>query len=126
MNVATVAAQLGTDPKTLRTFIRSNACPVEPARVGRTYALTPEDVAVIAERFPVWLTSLARCPRTVQRPQDAEPAPVMLPDIRDPRVRTAVREKAAVWDARLNERLLAAGLHVTQLRDRPDVPWDDV
>lgn len=44
----------------------------------------------------------------------AEDGPVVLEDITDPRVRAKVRRIAAEQEARLELRLLAAGLHLTQ------------
>jgi hypothetical protein len=44
--------------------------------------------------------------------------PLVIPDIRDPRVRAEVRRVAAEQERRLEERLIAAGLHVLQKRRR--------
>jgi hypothetical protein len=44
--------------------------------------------------------------------------PLVMADIRDPKVRAAVRAKAAAQEARLNSRLLAKGLHITQWAGR--------
>ncbi len=46
----------------------------------------------------------------------AEEGPIDLPDIRNPRVRAEVRRLAEAQSLRLETRLLAAGLHVTQMR----------
>jgi hypothetical protein len=47
-----------------------------------------------------------------------EEGEITMPDIRDPQVRRAVREEANRRAQRLDEMLLAAGLHITQWRDR--------
>jgi hypothetical protein len=47
-----------------------------------------------------------------------EEGPVAIEDIRDPRVRARVQANAQAAEERLNMRLLAAGLHITQLGDR--------
>jgi hypothetical protein len=47
-----------------------------------------------------------------------EEGPVFMADLRDPRVRRRVKEIAQAQMDRLDERLMAVGLHVSQLRYR--------
>jgi hypothetical protein len=52
-----------------------------------------------------------------------EEGEVVLADMRRPSVRAQVRRIALAQSQRLDARLLAAGLHVTQWRDRPGPDW---
>lgn len=54
-----VAAQLGTDPKTLRKFFRSDKCKVIPVGQGKRYALTNADVKGLTKAFQAWHTAKA-------------------------------------------------------------------
>lgn len=55
----------------------------------------------------------------VWKEEEVEYGPIVLPDLRDPRVRTEVRRKAADADVVLHIRLMTAGLHVSQTGSRP-------
>lgn len=132
MDTRAVADQLGTDPKTLRRFIRSNACPFDAVGAGGRYDFTPADVTAMADPFRAWSAgtdapkpkAAPKAPRTRRAKTQAEidaavwaeEGPVVLPDIRDPHVLAEVRRLGAERAARLDERLLAAGLHISQHR----------
>lgn len=139
MDTRAVADELCTDTKTLRRFLRSSASSITPVGSGGRYAFTREQVDVIRDEFKAWSAATPERPavnlpkpqrggRRAARTQEdrdavvwAEEGVVVLPDIRRPEVLRAVRAQAAARDARLTERLMAAGLHITQIRDRVPV-----
>lgn len=49
-----VATKLGTDAKTFRRFLRSNACTVEPVGQGGRYEFHTKDVGSLKEQFSSW------------------------------------------------------------------------
>lgn len=131
MDSRAVADHLGTDPKTLRRFIRSDACPFAAVGAGGRYDFTADQVTAMAEAFKVWTfgtdapkapkpkatrTRKARTQADIDAAVWAEEGPVVLPDIRDPKVLAEVRRLGAERARRLDERLLAAGLHISQHR----------
>lgn len=134
MDSRAVADALGTDPKTLRRFLRSPSSSVEPVGSGGRYVFNADDLPTIKAEFKSWMqvavptrtaavarTSTRRATRT-RREIDAEvwaeEGDVSMPDIRDPRVRARVRAVARVQEDHLNALLFAKGLHITQMRDR--------
>ncbi|WP_431905594.1 sigma factor-like helix-turn-helix DNA-binding protein [Micromonospora carbonacea] len=143
MNSHEVAEALGTTPKTLRAFLRSPSSTFRAVGSGARYEFTAADLPTLRKRFAEWSKSgkpkattpkrrpgpHAFCahPQTLsgntackQRKRDegvwAEDGPVVLEDLADPDVRAKVRRIAAEQEARLELRLLAAGLHITQER----------
>ncbi len=127
MNTSAVASQLGTNPKTLRRFLRSEQSTFVAVGSGARYDFTSADVAAMRPRFAAWsgrpapATTVITTPAVVRDDQAArdravweEEGPVVIPDIRKPAVLRAVRKRAREQEARLNELLLAAGLHITQ------------
>ena len=127
MNTNEVAAQLGTDPKTLRRFIRSDACPFPAVGSGGRYSFDAKDIPALQQEFNRWLSgqeSPIKRKRTKMTQYDKdqqvweEEGPVIIPDIRNPRVRADVRRRAAERAQRLDEMLMVAGLHISQWRDR--------
>lgn len=128
MDTAEVAAYLDTTPRKLRQFLRSDASTFAAVGSGARYDFTQTDLPTLAHRYAAWSgtkpaivkAAPVTTPRAVDRDAEvwAEEGPVVLPDIRDPRVRAAVRERAKVQEARLDQLLLAAGLHITQMRVR--------
>ena len=136
MNSRDVASYVGTDPKTLRRFLRDKSSAFQPVGSGGRYEFTTDDLPDIKAGFEVWITtqkvkSVEDRPRAVARVKStrrtqqqadadvwATEGDVVLPDIRNPRVREAVRAEANRRAARLDEMLLAAGLHISQWRER--------
>lgn len=61
MTTAEVADELGTDPKTLRKFFRSDACDtVTPVGQGKRYAITPDDIDDLRVAFDAWSSGKAK------------------------------------------------------------------
>jgi hypothetical protein len=132
MDTKSVATMLGTDARVLRRFLRDKRSTFTAVGSGSRYEFTETDLPELERRFRDWMSNKqpSRTPVTVvrnkvdaaleQRRKDmavwSEEGPVFLEDLRDPRVRRRVRATAAAWDARLEERLLAVGLHISQKR----------
>ncbi|MEV7329578.1 hypothetical protein [Micromonospora sp. NPDC093244] len=133
MNTAEVAEALGTTPRTLRQFLRSPSSPVKAVGSGVPYKFSESDLPTLRQRFADWNWTgkpKAKTTRVNARPQRkdgtcdqerqrdeavwAEDGPVVLEDLDDPEVRAKVRRIAAEQEARLELRLLAAGLHISQ------------
>lgn len=126
-----VAEELGTDAKILRRFLRQVG-PVETVGSGGRYQFTKADLPHLRELFEKWSKGKKVTPSPVPKPrvpvndQEArdravwaeESRPIILEDIRDPKVRARVRAIAEEQEKRLEARLLARGLHVTQWRHR--------
>jgi hypothetical protein len=100
---------------------------------GARYDFTEHDLPDLARRFADWAGTKPTRPHVVrvntpdrQRERDAavwaEEGDVLIPDIRSPGVRARVRAIAAAQERRLNERLMAAGMHISQ--QRREVPVD--
>lgn len=130
VDTSEVAAHLNTDTKVLRRFLRSNASPIKAVGSGARYRITRDDLPALEEGFKAWAKNR---PVTAPRPRRdptpivaqsrdeqvwADEGPIVMADIRDPRVRAAVRRKAKEQEDRLMARLLAKGLHVSQWRNR--------
>jgi hypothetical protein len=131
MDTKAVAELLGTEAKILRRFLRDKRSTFQAVGSGARYEFTETDLPELGRRFNEWAgkRQANRVPVTVkqtgadtaaeQRVKDMaiwqEEGPVQLADLRDPKVRAQVRAKAKTWDQRLNDRLMAAGLHLSQL-----------
>lgn len=137
MDTRAVAEELGTDPKVLRRFIRDAAkkslLDVEPVGSGGRYVFTSEQVPMLKAEFDNWTQANAEAAPVTPTPKrrkgkrtqaqiDAEvwdeEGVVVMPDIRKPEIRRAVRAKAQAREARLTQMLMDAGLHISQQRDR--------
>jgi hypothetical protein len=136
MDTRTIATALNTEPKILRRFLRDPRSTFSAVGSGARYVFTDADLPELARRFEDWSgTKLAQRPtvvRTVpvvsQEEMDAEVwakeeeehGPVVMADLRDPRIRARVQRVAADQIRRLDEMLMAAGLHLSQqnMRDR--------
>jgi hypothetical protein len=137
MDTNAAAANLGTTPKRLRQFLRSPESTFAAVGSGGRYDFTTADLAAMAPRFSAWNGSASRVPtpapvdvpartsRTqweIDREVWDEEGPVVIEDIRQPVVRRRVQRIAEAREARLNERLLAVGLHITQMTSRAGRP----
>ena len=146
MNTNDVAAQLGIAARQLRQFLRSPASTYKAVGSGARYEFTERDVPELERRYKRWAANGKSKPNgtkdrttkprtTTPRLSDAERdqlvwieeateretaglGPVVLPDIRDPRVRARVLADARAAEDRLEMMLMAKGLHVTQLGDK--------
>jgi hypothetical protein len=105
---------------------------------GARYDFTSKDLPTLERRFTEWQgagkprpdsakkakpkSDKPRAKVDVQRERDeaewAEEGPVVLEDIRDPRVRARVKLNAKACEDRLMMLLMAKKLHITQLGDR--------
>lgn len=136
MDTTEVAELLGITPRILRQFLRSPVSTFVAVGSGARYEFNDRDVPTIKKRFAEWNIQGKPKP-TVTKPKAqksqtdkleaqlkkdravwAEEGPIHLEDIRDPRVRARVKADAEAAEARLNMRLLAVGMHITQLGDR--------
>jgi len=146
MNTNEVAERLGIAPRQLRQFLRSKESTYKAVGSGARYEFTERDVPELERRYRRWAVNgkskpngtkdrTAKPRTTTPRLTDDEKdrlvwieeaterdaaglGPVMLPDIRDPRVRRRVLADARAAEDRLEMMLMAKGLHVTQLGDR--------
>jgi len=139
MDTAQVAAELGTTARTLRVFLRSAHSTFRAVGSGARYEFTDRELPTLKKRFAEW--QKAGKPRPSATPTKseaktrksapklsnrekrdrqvwAEEGDVKIPDIRDPRVRARALADAAAAEDRLMLRLMAAGLHITQLGDK--------
>lgn len=127
MDTKAVATALGTEPKILRRFLRDPRSTFSAVGSGARYDFTENDIPELARRFADWSGTKPTRPnipriRTpdVQRERDeavwAEEGAVVIEDIRNPGVRARVQSVARAQERRLNERLMAAGLHISQQR----------
>ena len=132
MDTKAVAEILRTESRILRRFIRDKKSTFQAVGSGSRYDFPESDLPELKRRFAEWAGNrqLARPqttttnktpvdPEKVQRERDeavwAEEGPVVMKDIRDPRVLAQVRAVARAQERRLNDRLLAAGRHISQL-----------
>lgn len=134
MDTKTVAAALGTEPRILRRFLRDRKSTFQAVGSGSRYTFTETDLPELERRFHEWAGNKQSTrpaitipreyvdPEVEQRLRDeavwAEELTlgrsIPLDDLRDPRVRRAVRAKAREWDLRLQARLMAVGQHISQ------------
>lgn len=131
MDTKSVAEELGTDAKILRRFLRQVG-PVETVGSGGRYQFTKADLPHLKELFAKWAKGKNVKPSPVPKPRvpandqaardravwAEDPRPIIIEDIRDPQVRAAVKKLAQEQESRLDARLLARGLHITQWRHR--------
>lgn len=142
MDTKTVAELIGVTAKTFRQFLRSPQSTFLAVGSGARYEFDMEDMPALTTRFKEWSQTKGRTskvhpsggtlvqgsanrPHTTRRSRIssqldkdrqvwADEGPIVLEDIRDPRVRARVRRDAELAEARLEAKLLAAGLHITQ------------
>lgn len=143
MDTTEVASKLGTTPRLLRQFLRSDYSTFQAVGSGARYDFTDKDLPSLEKRFGEWrkdgkprpnvdhqrvkVTQAPKSQPTVNKHERqqladrlvwAEEGEVVMPDIRDPRVRARVKADAAAAEERLMMRLAAQGLHLFQLGDR--------
>lgn len=138
MDTTEVAEALGTSPRLLRQFLRSDYSTFAAVGSGARYDFTDKDMPTLERRFSEWRkdgkprpnAEKAAKPSAPKQPNKAakqkardeqewaEEGPVILEDIRNPRIRARVLADAKAAEDRLMTRLAAAGLHVFQLGDR--------
>lgn len=128
MDTKEAAGVIGTTPRRLRQFLRSKKSTY--AAVGSTsrYEFEEAEIAELERRFKRWSDGKVQpTPRhevvqtkaatreerdkVVWREMGSVPR---LDDLRDPRVLSRVRRIAAEQEARLNQLLIAKGLHISQ------------
>lgn len=133
-----VADQVGTDPKTLRRFLRADVTYNNPGSGGR-YVFKESDVPTIKKRFDAWCKN--NPPRgTTNGAIQTKPVKVRKVRVRDtecktveeaaehpelayegiipPRLSQAERVAANARVDRLEAALKARGLHISQINDR--------
>jgi len=54
LDTSKVAAELGTDSRTLRKFLRSSASPLQAVGQGARYVMKPEDLPELKDKFDAW------------------------------------------------------------------------
>jgi hypothetical protein len=135
MDTSEVADKLGTTPRVLRQFLRSDHSTYVAVGSGARYDFNDKDLPTLLKRFGEWQGAgkpkpegakktkvPAKAKVTTQRIKDMEEwsqeGPVVIQDIRDPRVRARVKRAAQAAEAELMMLLLSKGLHITQLGDR--------
>lgn len=117
-----VAAELDTDPRTLRRFLRDDVT-YKNAGAGGRYAFTERDMTTLKKRFGAWQAGVEsrRAKRNTTglinrtRTPDVEPDVILIPKC-TPELRRREREQVERLDARLRE----CGLHVSQMKDRAE------
>lgn len=134
MDTSEAAARLGTTPRILRQFLRSAVSTFVAVGSGSRYDFTETDLVTLQRRFSDWRTGdrsaapkkttpTPKSPR--KRPEVSredrkvweEEGPVVVPDIRNPRIRARVLAEARAAEQRLTLLLMSQGMHVSQLGD---------
>jgi hypothetical protein len=131
MDTKQAAVKLGTTPKRLRQFLRHRTSTYTAVGSTSRYEFQDTDLPELERRFRRWAdgkvmptpkaeimqakaTSREDRDRGVWAEEAAAGKRVVLDDLRNPSVRARVRAIAAAQEARLNQRLLAAGVHISQ------------
>lgn len=117
-----VASELGTEPRTLRRFLRDDPT-YRNAGSGGRYTFTMSDMPTLKKRFAKWQAGVEErrgkrdTSGLVNKPKASEPEPdtITIPRC-TPYIKQLEREQVERLDARLKE----CGLHITQLRDRAE------
>jgi hypothetical protein len=118
MDVKRAAEALDTDPKRLRQFLRSDAKYKSPGAGGR-YDLSGFSVDELREAYDLWAkVSTPRTARVEPETTDDADEHDESPPLPVGASRDEVRAHAAQRVARLEEKLRANGLHLSQLKDR--------
>jgi len=137
MDTKQAATAIGTEARVLRRFLRDPKSKHSTVGSGSRYDFKEEQLADLKREFMSWQQAK---PAAVRAPRDpdakqreideavwAEEAaaranrglgPIVMGDLRDRNVLARVRRVAAAREDRLNERLMAAGLHISQMNRR--------
>lgn len=114
-----VATLIGTDPKTLRRFLRDPKSTYAAAGQGGRYAFVKKDIAGLKKRFTAWSNAeaKARTARAAAKEAKAAKAPKAAPKASG----KAVEPEAPTFTAaqrvdRLEMMLRASGSHISQHR----------
>lgn len=115
LTAAEAATELGTDPKTLRRFLRQDPT-YRNAGSGGRYTFTDDDLPKLKERYLAWQGR----PRSARQNgiEDAPGLPARVARSRDPRDLATVRALSTERVDRLEAALREKGLHISQMRDR--------
>jgi DNA-binding transcriptional MerR regulator len=132
MDTSEVAKRIGTTPRQLRAFLRSNYSTFQAVGSGARYDFTENELPTIEKRFNAWRSDGRPRPEAKpaatpkpkagkgksQADKDrqvwAEDTPIKLEDLRDPKVRARVRADARAAEDRLTTLLIARGMHIAQ------------
>lgn len=129
MDTKAIAVILGTETRILRRFLRDPRSTFQSVGSGARYEFTEADIPELTKRFHDWQGNkqAARVATPTRGPEDnavfqrnrdeaiwEDEGEVVIPDIRRPGVRAKVKREAERREARLNELLMAAGLHLSQ------------
>jgi hypothetical protein len=126
MNTAQVASALNTEPKILRRFLRADSNYANAGAGGR-YVFTDDDLPTMREHFLAWLGEKAAKAPAKPRIKDVAPADDIAAQRLPRRIlgrklyaseRTRREAIGAARAERLDQMLLAAGLHITQVKER--------
>lgn len=139
MDTSQAAELLGTNARQLRVFLRSSHSTFVPVGSGARYDFTDREIPTLKRRFEAWQRAgkprpAGSTPKTDPKPSRkstklttrekrdrdvwAEEGEIKLPDIRDPRIRHRAVADAKAAEDRLMLRLMAVGLHISQLGDK--------
>lgn len=115
LSAAEAASELGTDPKTLRRFLRQDPNFVNAGSGGR-YTFTDDDLPGLRDRFATWQGR----PKSSKSStiEDKPGLPASVARSRKPSDVRAVRDLSTERVDRLEAALKAHGLHISQMRDR--------
>ena len=112
------AAELGTDGRTLRRFLRTPDSGFTPVGSGGSYSFTTADMPKLKAAFSKWNTRPSR--NVVKSNASGRPLIEDRPGLthtqaRDPRLVKKITEERV---DRLEAALRATGKHISQMRDR--------
>lgn len=123
MNTRTVAALIGTEPATLRKFLRDPSSTFRAVGSGARYEFEESDIPTLKRKFTEWAkgqtketkVTTKRAPHTSSKTPKPEvdqavwddEAEVIVPDVRDPRVRAQVRQREMAARQALRDRIEA-------------------
>lgn len=127
MNTRQMADKLETDPKRLRRFLRADPTYRNAGQGGR-YEFDDKDVATLKKRFSAWLEKTAKDAAAKAKPTgprrvkgEIPPMPANIANVPAGRLTKAQREERDQLSRqrvdRLEARLMAAGMHVSQRAD---------